>query len=283
MPRRLILGFVTFFLIAFVYLSAVRVLLSPWIQLPPDVMGGLFAGTLALVCFSLFHALYALGWRHTLVFFLLSLVISWIQEQIGVTGGGVFGLFGAYHYSDLLGMKLGEVPILIPLCWFMMIYPSYVLANFIVDDRPTGSQGRLAKIVWLSFLSAMIMTAWDLVIDPILSGSAFHAWTWEQGGPYFGVPLQNYAGWVVTTFMIYLPYRLFECRVPLRPMGSLPIWVAVMPLIAYGSVMIGNSFAGEAYGPKALQLIGPFVMGIPLLAAGSRVWGAREKKNAHPG
>jgi putative membrane protein len=25
----------------------------------------------------------------------------------------------------------------------------------------------------------------------------------EQGGPYFGVPLRNYFGWVLTTFVIY--------------------------------------------------------------------------------
>jgi hypothetical protein len=36
-----------------------------------------------------------------------------------------------------------------------------------------------------------------------------------------------------------------------------------MPLIAYGSIMISNSLAG----PEALRAIGPFVMGLALIAA----------------
>ncbi len=41
-------------------------------------------------------------------------------------------VFGAYHYSDMLGIKLGHVPVLIPLGWFMMIYPSRVVAKAIL-------------------------------------------------------------------------------------------------------------------------------------------------------
>ncbi len=264
MARRLLLGLSTLFLIIFVYDSAVRALLQPWIALP-DILGGVNGQTMVLVLFSLTHALYALGWRHTLVFFTTSAVISWIYEQVGV-GTGL--IYGPYHYTDVLGVKLGHVPLLIPLAWFMMIYPSYVIATLIVDDRPTGSRGGLKHIIWLSFLSAVVMTAWDLVVDPVLSGPSFRAWIWEQGGPYFGIPVQNYLGWLLTTFTVYLIYRLFEWRVGPQPLGSLTPAIAAMPLIAYGSIMISNSLAG---GPEALRVIGPFVMGLPLIAAAARL------------
>ncbi len=264
MTRRLLLGLSTLFLIIFVYDSAVRALLQPWIALP-DILGGVNGQTMVLVLFSLTHALYALGWRHTLVFFTTSAVISWIYEQVGV-GTGL--IYGPYHYTDVLGVKLGHVPLLIPLAWFMMIYPSYVIATLIVDDRPTGSRGGLKHIIWLSFLSAVVMTAWDLVVDPVLSGPSFRAWIWEQGGPYFGIPVQNYLGWLLTTFTVYLIYRLFEWRVGPQPLGSLTPAIAAMPLIAYGSIMISNSLAG---GPEALRVIGPFVMGLPLIAAAARL------------
>jgi putative membrane protein len=54
------------------------------------------------------------------------------------------------------------------------------------------------------------MTAWDLVVDPILSGPTVGAWVWERGGSYYGVPLQNSLGWIVTTFTIYVLYRSVE-------------------------------------------------------------------------
>jgi putative membrane protein len=56
------------------------------------------------------------------------------------------------------------------------------------------------------------MAAWDLVVDPILSGPTVGAWVWERGGPYYGVPLQNSLGWIVTTFTVYLLYRAVERR-----------------------------------------------------------------------
>jgi putative membrane protein len=191
-------------------------------------------------------------------------VISWAFEQVGVATGAIYG---PYHYTDVLGVKLGHVPLLIPLAWFMMIYPSYVIANLISDDRPTGSQGSLKHIVWLSFLSAAVMTAWDLVVDPLLSGPNVKAWIWEQGGPYFGIPIQNYIGWMLTTFTVYLAYRWYERRSSPQPIGTVTTAVVAMPLIAYGSMMIATVLVG----PEALRVIGPFVMGLPLIAAATRL------------
>lgn len=265
MPRRLLLAATTLLLVIFVYAGAVRALLRPLVALP-DPTGGLRGQTVLLVLFSVAHACYALGWRHTLVFFSLSAAVSWLYEQVGVLTGAVFG---PYHYTAVLGPKLGEVPLLIPLAWFMMIYPSYVIANLIASDRPTGSSGRLGWVIWVSLLSAAVMTAWDLVVDPVLSGPAVRAWIWERGGAYFDIPYQNYAGWMLTTFTVYLAYRLFERAVAARPVGRLSRLIAVMPLVAYGSLMISNMLGS---GPSELPVIGLFAMGMPLLAAGTRLW-----------
>jgi uncharacterized membrane protein len=41
-----------------------------------------------------------------------------------------------YHYTDKLGVKfLDLVPLLIPVAWFMMTYPSYIIAERIVPER----------------------------------------------------------------------------------------------------------------------------------------------------
>ena len=45
------------------------------------------------------------------------------------------------------------------------------------------------------------------------------AWVWERGGSYYGVPVQNYLGWIATTFTIYLLYRSVERRWRLQPVS----------------------------------------------------------------
>lgn len=115
----------------------------------------------------------------------------------------------------------------------------------------------------------MVMTAWDLVIDPILSGPAVRAWVWEEGGPYFGIPVQNYIGWMLTTFTVYLLYRLYERRPGGQPAGPLPASVAALPVIAYAAMMLSNLFSGGA--PEAVYIIALFAMGLPIIVALGRL------------
>jgi uncharacterized membrane protein len=241
--------------------------------------GGLKVLTLILTLFSVTHAWYSLGGRATAVFFVLSGAISWGYEQAGVMTGLVFG---AYHYTDYLGPKLGDVPLLIPLAWFMMIYPSYVTANLIGAGRFDDAGGGARRLIGLAAVSAVVMTAWDLVIDPILSGPSARAWIWDTGGPYFGIPIQNYAGWLLTTFTVYLAFRWLAWRwsggagaagaaggagaaAPSMPIG------AALPVAAYGLMLMADLLSGAA--PEALAVIGPVVMGVPLLVAVGRLVG----------
>jgi putative membrane protein len=194
-------------------------------------------------------------------------------------------IYGAYHYTDALGPKLGHVPIIIPIAWFMMIYPSYIIANLITGGRQkvmmirgnknnnnnnySDNRTTLLQILGLSFLSAIIMTAWDLVVDPYLSGPAERAWIWRDGGQYFGVPLHNFGGWLLTTFTIYFLFQLLsERKFQVSPSRPLSIPIILLPLIGYGAMMVANIIPGE---PQELRIIGPVVMGIPLTIAAIRL------------
>jgi putative membrane protein len=261
-------------LCVFAYEGVVRELLVGIVRLPL-LPGGLTVVTAVVATGSLAHAWYSLGGRHTLAFFSLSAVISWVYEQVGVATGLVFGV---YHYTGYLGARLGDVPLLIPLAWFMMIYPSYVIANLAIGLRPTGTPPGVARLVRLAAVSAALMTLWDLVIDPILSGPSVRAWIWETGGPYFGVPVHNYAGWLLTTFTVYLAYRAFEQRSPPIPLGPVTAGVAALPVATYGLMLASNLLSGVA--PAGLAIIGPVVMGVPLAVAAWRLWQVREAGGA---
>ena len=114
------------------------------------------------------------------------------------------------------------------------------------------------------------MTAWDLVVDPYLSGPTERAWIWEGGdAQYLGVPLHNFGGWLLTTFTIYFLFQLLlERKFQMHSSRPLTTSIILLPLIGYGAVMVANIIPGE---PPELRIIGPIVMGIPLAIAASRL------------
>jgi uncharacterized membrane protein len=263
---RIVIWLAIVLLCLFAYEGVLRALLLGIVRLPL-LPGGLVTLTTIVAISSLAHAWYSLGGRHTLAFFGLSAAVSWVFEQVGVATGLVFG---AYHYTDYLGARLGDVPLLIPLAWFMMIYPSYVIANLAIELRATGTPQGVARLIRLAAVSAVVMTLWDLVIDPILSGPSVRAWVWEAGGPYFGIPIQNYAGWLLTTFTVYLAYRALEHRFAPVPLGPVTTRIAALPVATYGVMLASDLLSSVA--PAGLAVIGVVAMGAPVVVA---VWRLR--------
>ena len=70
-----------------------------------------------------------------------------------------------YHYPDQLGAKfLGLVPYLIPVAWFMISYPFFVIA-----DRPVSSAWkRWQRILVVVEIGGLVMTAWDVIMYLII-------------------------------------------------------------------------------------------------------------------
>jgi uncharacterized membrane protein len=233
----------------------------------PSLPGTTMVVTISAWLFSLCHAVYTLGWRQALTFFGISAVITWLFEQVGVATGLIYG---AYHYTDVLGPKLGYVPLLIPIAWFMMVYPSYVIANLIGAGKPVGAGGGAVRIIWFSALGAMTLTAWDLLIDPGMSSPPEQSFIWERGGAYFGVPLQNFLGWLLTAFIVYLIYRLIERKIGVRPLAPEKPLMSALPLVAYFIFLFNGLVPGVA-AHDALRIIALFTMGFPLLAATGRL------------
>jgi putative membrane protein len=277
----------------FIY-SAIVYPLSRNFFVLPFVPGGLNSTVTFMMVFSIFHASYTLGWRHALVFFGMSIIIAWLYEQVGVQTGAIYG---PYHYTAKLGAKIGNVPIVILIAWFMMAYPSFIIGNLIMRKRicciPRGNRiqknnsaitilynrtkrnsklsRNFGRIICLSITSAIVMTMWDVVVDPYLSGPTQRAWIWENAAqnPYFGIPFQNFAGWILTTFSIYIAYCIFETKIHSRPVGNLTKLIILMPLIAYGAQIISDIIPRE---PPILLLIGPVVMSIPIGIASYSLW-----------
>lgn len=141
-----------------------------------------------------------------LAFLVLALFLSrraggrWIPAFVAVylislgseLAGTTVGLpFGPYHYTSALGAKwFAHVPVLIPVSWFMMALPSFALARH-------GSASTTASRVRRIIVASLILLAWDLALDPAMSGATAF-WVWGSEGPYYGMPWLNLFGWFVT-------------------------------------------------------------------------------------
>lgn len=109
----------------------------------------------------------------------------------GAELGGIYlGLYGQYSYTGMLGPAASGVPLGIALSWALLLcYVSQMLSPLQLN--------RFA----LAALGALWMTTIDLVIDPLASGP-LNLWVWRNGGPYFGVPLSNFIGWFIVSFIL---------------------------------------------------------------------------------
>ncbi|WP_416670642.1 gamma-carotene 1'-hydroxylase CruF [Egbenema bharatensis] len=154
-------------------------------------------GVVYIVLGTVAVAIYAyrtLGIRNWLAFMLPAVLISLSSELLGTSTGFPFG---HYNYLSGLGYKIaGLVPFTIPLSWFYLGLSSYLLARAGLG-AVFSRRGGLWHVGAIG-LGALLLTSWDFVLDPAMSQTALPFWYWHQPGAFFGMPYQNFAGWLGT-------------------------------------------------------------------------------------
>jgi len=206
-------------------------------------------------------ATHLLGTRPALQFVLIALGCGWFAEQMGTTRGW---FFGHYTYTEVLGARLVDVPIVIPMMWFALAYAGYVISNLIVWQSPVDGAPGLGHAAMLSFLAAMIVTAFDLGADPYLVYTLKALVMAKTDGAWFGETVQGFFGWVFVAFVIIFSFRMSVRKLALRPASPFLRRHALVPLAIYASGMVFQMILGN---PVEIRSIAPFAMGIPLLCA----------------
>ncbi|MCA1713488.1 MAG: carotenoid biosynthesis protein [Actinobacteria bacterium] len=187
------------------------------------------------------HALATRGARWTGVFVLVTAGTGLVAEAVGTATGFPFG---AYSYADSLGPKLLGVPLVIPLAWSMMAYPSLLAGQ------------RLCRSRWAAAaVGGFGLASWDLFLDPQMV-EAGH-WRWDAsrfalpGAP--DIPGSNYLGWLAIAVLMVgvlqlLPRRVRDDRQP----AALFLWT-------YASSVLANA---AFFGRPLTALVGGVGMGL---------------------
>ncbi len=188
-------------------------------------------------------------------------------EAVGVATGFPFG---AYEYADTLGPKLFDVPLLVPAAWVMMAYPC-LLAGRALTDRPA-----LAVLA-----SGWLLAAWDLFLDPQMVAAGH--WRWSEPDPGLpgvdGIPLTNFAGWLLVALVIELAVHLVTPAGSVGPAGTggtARTSRTGVPALLLGWTWLGSGLANLVFfGRPAVALYGTLAMGLvaaPALRRGLRAW-----------
>lgn len=183
--------------------------------------------------FALIHGAKCYGWGGILRFVTISLVVGNVFENLGVITGFPYG---RYYFTDVMGPKLWNVPILLGLAYVGMAYLSWTLACVILGGMKSPVVG--GRVITIPLVAGFLMVAWDLSQDPVWA-TILRCWVWQNGGAYFGVPLSNFLGWYLTVYIIYQLFALYlRGRSPTPGPLSVSYWYHA--LVFYGVSAAGN-------------------------------------------
>jgi putative membrane protein len=192
------------------------------------------------------HAPKRYGWQATFVLVITAFVVGAVMEGISIQTGFPFG---PYNYN--MGRGGAEASgnstlIMIGLFYGPLCYLSWTVASVIMNHADRRLDKKL-NIIAMPIIAAFIMCQFDLVQDPSTSTFA-NIWTWHNGGGVFGVPMVNFLGWFLNTYIIfqiftlYLAWKQKKNKVVYTPeLQSKGYWM--QPILFY--LLIGLSYISQ--------------------------------------
>jgi len=99
------------------------------------------------------------------------------------------------------------IPAALPLFFLPLVLNAYLLCLLVVGETARRAVFRVPLV-------AAAVVGMDLVLDPGAVAVGF--WTYAAGGAYYGVPLSNYAGWVLSAAIAVVLVDLAFDRAALR-------------------------------------------------------------------
>ncbi|PSQ43637.1 carotene biosynthesis protein [Halobacteriales archaeon SW_7_68_16] len=146
---------------------------------------GLFGGTLVMRL-PLIAAILPLVDRRAAALIAGLAAYAYGIEFVGLRTGWPYGEFT--YLIDLGPTVAGDVPLGLPIFFFPLVLNAYLLVLLLGGGRTDRTILRLPATI-------LTVLAIDAVLDPGAVAVGF--WAYAEGG-YYGVPLSNYLGWVLS-------------------------------------------------------------------------------------
>jgi uncharacterized membrane protein len=231
----------------------------------------------------LWLATWHLGLGRTLVYLVCGYVVAWLSEVSSIHTGFPYGVYIYIPATRAQELWIMGVPFMTSLSYVFLSYASYSLALLLLHVRQ-GVKGK--PVPWARktaaatvILAAVLFVTLDIIIDPL----ALRGYRWFLGqiygypepGVYFGIPLSNFAGWLlVGAIMIALLQRLEHWS----PGIAWLAWgqrrfsgAAYLGAGLYAGVLLFNLTLTFYIGETLLGLVGIFIY-LPLATLAGMRW-----------
>ena len=163
-----------------------------------------------------------------LFFLVLAFAVGMIVEMIGVNTGF---LFGHYQYGTVLGPAIHNVPWLIGINWFIVLYCSGVIVSrfhsWVQAKYESAGQALPSSFSFISLVidAAFLTTFFDWVMEPVAVKLGF--WSWLNGGQ---IPMLNYACWFFISALLMVVFKLLR----LDKQNQFAVHLLIIQLLFFG-------------------------------------------------
>ncbi len=167
---------------------------------------------LAATPVNLLLSLVLLIWTQTeknISFFLLLLICFTVGISVEIVGINTGILFGDYTYGNVLGYKIKNVPLLIGINWFIIIYCCGISINTLLMKAinrvaaDTGKNPMALKALSVIVDGATLAVFFDWVMEPVAVKLGY--WVWNGDG---AIPMFNYICWFVVSLLLLTVFHL---------------------------------------------------------------------------
>jgi putative membrane protein len=235
----------------------------------------------AFLAVYLVAAVTHLGWRTTAGFTVIAYLISFVSEYVSINYGFPYGW---YYYIDTTSSRelwIAGVPFFDSLSYVFLAYCSYATALFVVSplkgwrwNLVTLETRRIRRSLSVLLLGALFQVFLDIIVDPVaLQGKRWflgQIYGYREAGVHFGVPLSNYLGWLLVSFLLVLALQRIDARTTRggveRPAGiaNLPFRSLLGPIL-YLSVIVFNLTVTLLIGEQLMAVTGIFIFTLPIV------------------
>lgn len=184
----------------FLLISGREGLIPEWLAFNPYLM----VMAVTIMALPLITGLFPLIDKKAALGLFVLVLFTWGIELTGVTHDIPYGEFsyqrdlGPMLPGDPIPFLSGEIPFALPIFYFPILLNGYLLAVLMLGERSDSLYIRYPVVVAL-----VVML--DLILDPGAVSLNFWEWNhptvlfgWEDPGIYYGVPLMNFLGWVIS-------------------------------------------------------------------------------------
>jgi len=199
--------------VVFPVTGAALLLASAWNWLPPVLSFNplLILVGVCVMRLPLVAGLAPLVDRRAAAGIALVTLYAYAIEFVGVTTGQPYG---AFEYGVSLGPMVEGVPVGLPVFFLPLVLNSYLLCLLLLGDHAREWWVRLPVVV-------ATVVAVDVVLDP--GAVALGFWQYFGETAFYGVPLSNFGGWVLSAAVAVAVFdAAFDRTALLARLGSCP-------------------------------------------------------------